>query len=235
KTLSQIVFRQNAAPTTDDLTLTLSPNLQQAAWNALGSKDGAVVVLTPSTGAVDAMVSNPTYDPNVMADPVLSKEQVAYFNYIQRDGEGYRPLRPIATGEFFAPGSTFKVVTSTAAYNLKPALANFDYPVKQCQTFTDSNIPLCDQGGPCGGPMLSMLPESCDPGYAELGVQEGTSTLTQQAQLFGYDAVPGLDLPGVVASKFSTLDANAQADLGQSAIGQLNDNATALQNAMVAS
>ncbi len=235
KTLSQILFRQNSAPTTDNLTLTVLPKLQQAAWNALGDKDGAVVVLTPQTGAVEAMVSNPTYDPNAMANPVLSQEQFAYFSYIQRDGEGYRPLRPIATGEFFAPGSTFKVVTSTAAYNLKPSLAGFDYPVQQCQKFADSNIPLCDQGGPCGGTMISMLPESCDPGYAELGVQEGVSTLQQQAQLFGYDSVPGIDLPGVVASKFSALEPNAQADLGQSAIGQLNDDATALQNAMVAS
>ena len=45
------------------------------------------------------------------------------------DCEGFFPFRPIATGETFAPGSTMKVVTSTAAYNLKPSLAGFNYPV----------------------------------------------------------------------------------------------------------
>ena len=51
-----------------------------------------------------------------------------------------------------------KVVTSTAAYNLKPSLAGFNYPVQQCQKFSDSNVPLCDQSGPCGGTMTQMLP-----------------------------------------------------------------------------
>ena len=63
-------------------------------------------------------------------------------------------MRPIATRETFPPGSTMKVVTSTAAYNLKPALAGFDYPVQACQTFSDSNVKLCDQSGPCGGTMI---------------------------------------------------------------------------------
>jgi peptidoglycan glycosyltransferase len=239
-TLSQIIFRQHSASTTDDVTLTVNPALQLAAWNALSTmppganKDGAVVVLNPSSGAVEAMVSNPSFDPNLMSSTNLNTEKLAYFSYVQRDHEGYIPLRPIATGEFFHPGSTFKVVTSAAALNLKPSLANFDFPVAPCVTFTDSTIPLCDQSGPCGGTMAAMLPFSCDPGYAELGVQEGVDVLTKQAQLFGYDAVPALDLPGVIASKFTTLQPNAQADLGQSAIGQLNDETTALQNAMVA-
>ncbi len=240
KTLSQIIFRQNSPATTDDVTLTVQPKLQQAAWNALttlppgANKDGAVVVLNPSTGAVEAMVSNPTYDPNAMVSTTLHTENLAYFGYIQKDHEGYIPLRPIATGEFFAPGSTFKVVTSAAALSLKPSLANFDYPFAACQDFPDGK-PLCDQGGPCGGTIGAMLPPSCDPGFAELGVQEGVQTLQQQAQLFGYDSIPGIDLPGVVASQFSNLPATSKALLGQSAIGQYQDDATALQNAMVAS
>ena len=172
------------------MTLTVEPKLQQAAWNALtstpGNNDGAVVVLDPKTGAVLAMVSNPTFDPNALVSPSLTAEQLAYYSYIQKDHEGYYPLRPIATREFFFPGSTMKVVTSTAAYNLKPSLAGFNYPVQQCQKFSDSNEPLCDESGPCGGTMTQMLPFSCDPGYGELGVQEGVSTLRQQAELFGY-------------------------------------------------
>jgi len=240
QTLSQLIFRQSMPLTTDDVTLTVEPSLQQAAWNALttsppgANKDGAVVVLDPKTGAVLAMVSNPTYDPNALVSPTVSQENLAYFSYIQKDHEGFIPLRPIATGETFFPGSTMKVVTSTAAYNLKPALAGFNYPVAQCQKFSDSNKQLCDESGPCGGTMTQMLPFSCDPGYGELGVQLGVDTLQKQAELFGYNSVPGIDLPGVVASPLTSLPSNAQAFLAYTAIGQYGVQATALQNAMVA-
>jgi peptidoglycan glycosyltransferase len=239
--LSQLIFGEKIPSITDDVTLTVQPSLQQAAWNALttlppgANKDGAIVMIQPSTGDIEAMVSNPTYDPNALVSPNLSAEQLAYAAYNTKDHEGFFPLQPIATGYRFAPGSTFKVITSTAAYNLVPTLANFNYPVQQCQKFADSNVPLCDQGGPCGGTMVEMLPASCDPGYGELGVQEGVPALQKQAELFGYDSVPGIDLPGVVKSVFPTLPDNSQAFLAQSAIGQYNVAATALQNAMVAS
>ena len=82
--------------------------------------------------------------------------------------------------------------------------------------------------------MIVMLPQSCDPGYAELGVQLGTDIMTKQSELFGYNSVPGIDLPGTVASEFPPLAQNSQAFLGQSSIGQYNVATTALQNAMVA-
>jgi peptidoglycan glycosyltransferase len=250
--LSQLLFREKQPTITDDVTLTVQPALQQAAWNALtstpGNNDGAVVILDPKTGAVLAMASNPTYDPNPLVSTSLSAEQTAYFSYNQKDHEGYFPLRPIATGETFFPGSTMKVVTSTAAYNLKPSLVDFDYPVAPCQKFSDSNRLLCNDGSSpsnstaCGGTMTSMLPASCDPGYGELGIQEGVATLRQQAELFGINSVPRIDLPsntqqpvgGVVTSTIQTLSDNAQAFEAYTAIGQFGVQETALQNAMVA-
>ncbi|HVT42661.1 MAG TPA: penicillin-binding transpeptidase domain-containing protein [Acidimicrobiales bacterium] len=240
QTLSQLLFREQIPSTTDDVTLTVQPSLQNAAWQALTTlppgenKDGAVVVLQPSTGNVLAMTSNPTFDPNALVNPSLQSEKLAYFSYIQKDHEGFYPLRPLANRETFPPGSTMKVVTSTAAYNLKPALASFNYPVQRCQKFSDSNVLLCDQSGPCGGMMTQMLPFSCDPGYAELGVQLGVPIMTKQTELFGYNSTPSIDLPGTVESIFPTLAPNSQAFLGQSSIGQYNVQTTALQNAMVA-
>ena len=241
QTLSQILFRESRPTVTDDVTLTVEPALQQAAWNALSSlppganKDGAVVVLNPKTGAVLAMVSNPTFDPNTLVSTDVHAENLAYYSYIQKDHEGYYPLRPIATGETFFPGSTMKVVTSTAAYNLKPQLAGFDFPVQKCIGFSDSIKQLCDQSGPCGGTMVEMLPFSCDPGYGQLGIEEGVPTLRQQAELFGINSVPGIDLPGVVKSSMQTLPDNSQAFQAYTSIGQFGIQDTALQNAMVAS
>ena len=246
QTLSQLLFRDKLPTTTDNVTLTINPALQQAAWNALlstpGNNDGAVVVIQPKTGDILAMVSNPTYDPNALVSTSLSANNLAYLAYTQKDHEGFYPLRPLADSETFFPGSTMKVVTSTAAYNLKPSLANFDYPVQQCQSFSDSNKQLCDQSGPCGGTMVQMLPFSCDPGYGELGIQEGVSTLRQQAELFGINSTPPIDLPavgqqptaGVVKSTLATLPENSQALQAYASIGQDEIADTALQNAMVA-
>ena len=78
QTLSQLLFRENPPEITDNVTLTVEPKLQEAAWQALttlppgANNDGAVVVLDPKTGAVLAMVSNPTYDPNALVSPSLS-------------------------------------------------------------------------------------------------------------------------------------------------------------------
>jgi len=253
QTLSQLIFRAQLPTTTDSITLTVEPKLQQAAEEALASisyknKDGAIVVLDPKTGAVLAMYSGPTYDPNALVGTSLAGEKLAYVSYTAADSEGFFPLRPLATGESFFPGSTMKVITSTAVYNLDPSLIGFDYPSAPCQRFSDSDKKLCNDGDSpatataCGGTMVQMLPASCDPGYAELGVKLGVGNLREQAELFGINAQPPIDLPsnseqpvgGVIESTLETLPDSAQALQGYSAIGQDTVAETALQNAMVA-
>jgi penicillin-binding protein A len=243
---SQLLF--NTPPSApDDVTLTIDPTLQAAADKALTTlppgtdRDGAVVALDPTTGAVLAMVSNPTFDPNKLSDPNVASEQSWHFAYSLKDHEGFYPIAPIATQDRFFPGSTFKVVTSAAVYNLKPSLIDYSFPPALSISFPDSNKTLSNDDGACGGTMVEMLPASCDPGYGELGIKLGVPTLTKEATDFGYaiygassQYVPDIDLPFVIPSTFSNLLANSQADLAYSAIGQYNDAATALQNAMVA-
>jgi peptidoglycan glycosyltransferase len=250
QTLSQILFREKLPRTTDNVTLTIDPKLQQAAQYALSTlppganRDGAIVVIQPKTGAILAMYSNPDYDPNAMVNPSLAAERLAYLSYTTKDHEGFYPLRPLATGESFFPGSTMKVVTSTTAYNLKPSLAGFNFPPASILTFSDApNSPMhSDSGQPCGGTMDVMLPQSCDPGYGALGIQLGVSTLRQQAELFGINSQPPVDLPsntqqpvgGVIPSTLQTLPENSQRLQADTAIGQDTIQDTALQNAMVA-
>jgi peptidoglycan glycosyltransferase len=245
---SQLLFNKPPSEP-DDITLTIDPVLQQAAETALTTLppgpnfDGAVVALNPTTGAVLAMVSNPTYDPNGLANPNVAAEVQARAAAEAPDAEQFNGLTPIATQERFPPGSSFKVVTSTAAYNLKPSLDNYSVPSEPYPlTFSDSNQTLSDDSGaPCGGTMAEMLPPSCDPGYGRLGELLGVPILTKQAQLFGYaiygtkdQFVPNIDLPNVIPSTFSDLPTNSQSLLAYSAIGQDNVSATALQNALVA-
>ncbi len=243
-------------PTTDNVTLTVVPSLQLAAQQALNSipdsnQDGAIVVLNPSTGAVLAMYSNPSFDPNALSSPDVHYEELAgNADFYVKDHEGFYPGYPIATFYPLAPGSTFKVVTTTAVYNLKPSLANFTFlPPQGCtppNSIPGTNKSICNdantpqQATPCGGTIPQMLPPSCDPGYALLGVALGGDTLYQQATLFGFDAVPPIDLDHVEPSNFPTPSELApNGTLGTpgvalSAFGQQDVTATALQMAMVA-
>lgn len=237
--------------TTDNVTLTIEPYLQATASQAVAAipgvdKDAAVVALDPQTGAVEADYSNPNFDPNALANPDVQTEEVAHYSYSQPDGENFAPIVPMSTQDIFFPGSTSKVVTSAAVYNLKPTLSGFTYPndpQDSCLKLPNSNQSLCNDGTtianstPCGGTMVEMLPSSCDPGYGALGIALGGDLLSQQANLFGYNSVPPIDLPFVVKSTFpaaAKLTGPNQAFAAYSAIGQYEVQASALQNAMIA-
>ena len=246
QTLSQALGFDPLQTSIDNLTLTINPTLQKAAQAALSqvsgaNKDAGVVAIDPSTGAILADYSNPTFDPNALANPNIAAEREAGYAYFdQKDAEGIYPGVPLATGDTFPPGSTFKVVTSTAVYNLDPALTNFDFPSAGSTKLPNSNLPLTNDGGQvCGGTMVTMLPESCDPGYGLLGIALGAPILSKQAELFGYNSRPPVDLPEdwVATPTFPAVSAVSppnQAYLAYSAIGQFNVKASALSNVLVA-
>jgi peptidoglycan glycosyltransferase len=246
QTLPQALGFDPLQTSIDNLTLTINPTLQKAAQAALSqvsgtNKDAGVVAMDPSTGAILADYSNPTFDPNALANPDIAAErEVGYAYFNQRDAEGIYPGVPLATGDTFPPGSTFKVVTSTAVYNLDPALTYFDFPSAGSTKLPNSNLPLTNDGGQvCGGTMVTMLPESCDPGYGLLGIALGAPILSKQAELFGYNSRPPVDLPEdwVATPTFPAVSAVSppnQPYLAYSAIGQFNVKASALSNVLVA-
>ena len=259
QTLSQLL--SPPPPTTDDITLTLDPTLQQDAMNALNSlpgpnKDGAIVILNPSTGAILAMASTPTYDPA----PLVSLDQTTETNarnlYHLPDAEGFIPFYPMATYNALQPGSTAKVLTTAAIYNLRPDLATINLPVQPCLTgIPDTNQEICNDAdtasaaGACGGTLQIMLPESCDPGFAKLGLLLGGDTLAEQADLFGLNSRPPLDIspdglvqpsayptaedmsPGCNPASPECVGIPGQA---YSAFGQQDVETTALENALIA-
>ena len=88
------------------------PKIQQAAARALGNQKGAVVALDPTTGAVLALVTSPSYDPNRIADHDISAADKAFTALA---GDPDRPMSNRAAREVYPPGSTFKLVTAAAA------------------------------------------------------------------------------------------------------------------------
>lgn len=254
-TLGQLLNPPTA--TTDNVTLTVMPSLQKLAQQQLSAipdtrQDGAIVVLTVKTAAVLAMYSNPTYTNNALATLTRTKVEAAgKADFETKDHEGFYPGYPMATFDSFAPGSTFKVVTSSAVYNLKPSLENFNFPVAGCTKpgqIPQTNKVICNDAttptaaNPCGGTMIKMLPESCDPGYAMLGIAVGATDLYKQAEQFGFNQRPPIDLEPTTVSKSYFPTPKRLAPTGTlgipgvalSAFGQETVTETDLQNAMVA-
>lgn len=229
--------------TTDNVTLTVSSKLQASVASALGAIPGAppsaAVVITPDTGAVDAMYSSPSYNPNPLASPDIPTEVAAW---TANQKAIPNPMLAAAYRATYAPGSTFKVVTSSAVYDHQPTLATKNYPPHRCIHVPDTTALLCNYGrgtatGPedCGGTIVSALAVSCDVVFAQLGIALGGPALAAEAHSFGFNQQIPLDLPYVVQSVFpapSTFIRNAP-QLAFSAFGQGNDQATALQMALV--
>jgi len=234
QSLSQILVPVRAPNT---LVVTLQPQLQAVAQKALGDRNGAVVAIDPKTGGILAMYSSPNYDPAPLTSSDEATATAAWTAYNKKNYRGFPPLGLLATQQTFAPGSTFKVITTAAAIMSKPELAMKKYPMKAFTTLPTSDKLLWNSGHtPCGGKAADMLPGSCDPGFALLGLDLGAEIMSSTAFNFGYDQAPPIDLPGVVNSYFP--DASAFSSdlpgLAYSAIGQKDVRATALTNALVA-
>lgn len=217
-----------------NVTLSISKRVQEAAAGALGNRRGAVVALDPRTGAVLALQSFPTYDPN----PLSAHDQKAVrAAWEQLTTSPEKPMLPRTYRERYAPGSTFKVVTAAAAVERKPELATRDYPVtdKLDLPQTDQDLPNFGKGR-CGGPLPELLRVSCNTGFAQLAIDMGAADLAGEAADFGFGAVPPLDLPAVARSFFPEAEAFRRdiPALAKSAIGQQDVTATPLQMALVA-
>ncbi|MGH9163989.1 MAG: peptidoglycan D,D-transpeptidase FtsI family protein, partial [Acidimicrobiales bacterium] len=219
---------------TGNVVLTLSKGVQQVAKEALGNRRGAVVALNPTDGAVLALWSFPSFDPNVLAVHSQKAVQDAWTSLNQDAAE---PLKPRAYRERYAPGSTFKVVTSAATLERAPELAAKAYPNLRALDLPQTDRDLPNFGGSsCGGLLGDLLKKSCNTGFAQMGLDLGPERLAAEAQDFGFGDRPPLDLPGVARSVFPEASSFRQdlPALAKSAIGQQDVSATPLEMALVA-
>jgi penicillin-binding protein A len=216
--------------------LTLDSNAQNAAWNALTAlgKSGAVVALNPQTGAILAMASYPSYDPNELA--VLDGNTLNA-NDKKLLADPANPLLNRATSATYPPGSTFKIVTSSAAFsqgNDNPQTV-VDAPVSL--QLPQSTAHLINNNGEVCGPLgnnkatiITAFTESCNTAFANIGMQLGSATLKSMAEKYGMND-PNLKLPTPVAASNFPLEPD-KATTALSAIGQKDDTVTPLQEAM---
>jgi penicillin-binding protein A len=225
-------------PRGGNVATTINPQVQQAAWDALedgcnGPCKGSVVALEPSTGRILAMVSAPSYDPNLLATHNV-EEQSATWRQLRDNPDN--PLLNRAISETYPPGSTFKVITTAAALQAG-ATENTPLTALPRIPLPDSTATLENFGGtPCGsGPTASLrdaFAKSCNTAFVELGIDTGADALRSTALAFGMDVTPPA-IPLQVAESTVGPIADAAA-LGMSSIGQKDVAVTPLQNALVA-
>jgi penicillin-binding protein A len=216
--------------------LTIDPKVQAAAYRALAAmgKPAAAVAIDPKTGAILALASFPTFDPNRYATQdslQLSKIDKAY-----RDDPS-QPLLNRALNDTFPPGSTFKIVTSSTAFGTgKVGGPDSTISAPQFYTLPGSHSQLVNDGNEtCGDgkpPIIFAFTLSCNTAFGKLGVTVGASDLHKYANLFGFND-PNLTIPLPVSpSNYPALKDPAQTAL--SAIGQFSDTVTPIQEAMMA-
>jgi peptidoglycan glycosyltransferase len=217
----------------DDVYTTLNPGAQQVANTALGDHEGAVVALEPRSGAVSVMASTPGYDPNAL-------RSAKTYEKLANDSTGH-PLVNRATQFGYAPGSTFKVVTATAAidsgsYTPESTISGRD-------NVRVSGVPLQNDENESFGQitLTQALAKSVNTVWAQVAEHVGKRTMARYMSRFGFDRKPQLDYPAEEMSSSGEYvggrvlsPTSSRVDVGRMGIGQDKLEATPLQMAEVA-
>lgn len=219
-------------PRGGSVVLTLDPRVQAAAANALGSQKGAVVAIDPATGAILALVSSPSFDPNDLSSHQPSEIRKTWNRLTADQSE---PLLNRSISQTYPPGSAFKVITAAAA------LSSGKYsPTSQLQGPASIRLPGSSVSlrnfdrQACLGGALSLadaLRISCNTAFANLGMALGADALSSMASKFGFGTSFDVPMTSAISRFPIQLD---RAQTAQSAIGQFDVAATPLQMALVA-
>jgi penicillin-binding protein A len=214
--------------------LTISPKAQAAAYQALqndGGHDAAAVAIDPSTGAILAMASVPSYNPNRLTT-LNGPAFVKIDNELLADPA--QPLLNRAINASYPPGSTFKIITSAAAFSTgSVANDNSTIPAPEPLVLPNGNLLHNDDDEFCGDgtpPVIEAFWLSCDTAFAKLGIKLGGSTLRDYASKFGWNS-SSLTIPMQVSASQVPLITDPSLT-GMTAIGQFDDTVTPLQEAM---
>lgn len=192
----------------DNVVTTLDVDLQQAAYDALGSNKGAVVVMEPSTGKILAMVSKPDFDPNTVTEN---------WDFLSTD-ENSSLLNRATQGQY-APGSTFKVVTLLEYMREEAGYDSYTYDCTGAIDHEGTTI-HCFGGKVHGSLTLrDSLAYSCNASFSNIGLSLDVSKFRDTARELLFDEKLPCELP-YSTSKFNLDKNSSDADKMMTSIGQ---------------
>ncbi len=149
QSLEQLIAPTSAA---DNVVLTIYPSLQRVMAKALAGRNGAAVALDPQNGDILGLYSNPNYNPASLTTTNYKAAEAAWRAVNKEDPEGFPPLGVVATEQSFPPGSTSKVVTTSAVVVSNPAILSQVFPTLRTTKLPDTDKTLSNFGyGSCGG------------------------------------------------------------------------------------
>ena len=209
----------------DDVYTTLDPELQQAAWAALGDHRGAVIAMEPDTGKILAMVSKPGYDPNTLAQD---------WEVLNADEGGQSPLLNRAAQGLYPPGSTFKIVTALEYMREHPQDYK-DYRFDCSGTYVNGDYTIrCYHGESHGSQdFVQAFANSCNGAFASLGLELNLASLkgTAEELLFNRE-LPLTGFP-YKESSFVMEPGAGTWEILQTSMGQGKTEMTPLHNALL--
>ena len=197
-------------------------------------REGSVVVMEPSTGAIIAMYSSPTFDPNDVVVP--NSQRVADVFAFLNNYPG-KPLLANAYQERYMPGSSFKVVTTGIALENAIVSPERAWPSEREWTPPQTTDPISNYGGTsCGGTLVEVFYRSCNIPFAQMAVELGPERMVAGTKAWGIGERIPIDLPGSVASSFGEVDdfTDQLPLLAIGGFGQGNDVMVPVHMAMVA-
>lgn len=209
----------------DDVYTTLDPELQQAAWAALGDRKGAVIAVEPDTGKILAMVSKPGYDPNTLSQD---------WDALNADEGKQSPLLNRAAQGLYPPGSTFKIVTALEYMREHPQ----DYKAYRfdCDGLYENGeytIQCYHREAHGSQDFVRAFANSCNGAFASLGLTLDLASLkaTAEGLLFNQD-LPLSGLP-YRQSSFLMEPGAGTWEILQTSMGQGRTEMTPVHNAMI--
>jgi peptidoglycan glycosyltransferase len=180
--------------------MALRSDLQQVAKDALGNRQGSVVVIEPATGAVRAMWSWPSYDPNKIASPNF-EEARALIEFLQQSPDD--PLLGNAYQQRYMPGSTFKILTTGIGLENGVVDLNSVFPDESEFVPPQTNDPIQNfQGTTCGGDLTEVFTRSCNIAFAKTALAIGVGGMIDGVSRWGVGETLPIDLPRPAASTF---------------------------------
>jgi peptidoglycan glycosyltransferase len=190
----------NSVDQTGEVQLTLNSDLQKLAQRQLGNREGSAVVLDTRTGAVLAMYSNPTYDPNTVA--VHNNDEAGAALEALADAPG-KPLLANAYQERYMPGSTFKIITTATGLEAGFISTASEWPDENSWTPPNTKNPIQNYGKKtCGGDMFEVFRRSCNIPFARMSADMGPEVMVNGVKKWGVGEQLPIDLPNAATSTF---------------------------------
>jgi len=190
------VLRAVAEQPGNTVRLTIDLDLQLAAAQALGERDGSVVAIDPRNGDIVAFVNYPSFDPNVFARGISHDE----WRQLQEDE--HRPLTNRAMQGQYPPGSAFKIPVAAAA--LEEGIVN-PFTRIYCPggyQFGDRYFRCWHRGGHGSMTLRDALVHSCDVFFYQVAQRLGVDTIARYARAFGFGSTTGIgfgaESPGII-------------------------------------